>query len=321
MKHKRIVITGGTGFIGAKLVERMISMGFKPTLLLRKQSDLARIKPLLQRVNLVETDLLTYKNLKSVVGKIKPDVMFHLSGYGVYSYTDLTPQNTENIMRANVLATSNLLHAAEQAGCKIFVNTGSCFEYGESDIPFKETDPLIPCNIYGASKVMSSLNCKILSKTFQMNIITLRPFTVYGPHQDNRRFIATVINSCINDVSIKLAKKQIVRDYTFIDDVIDAYVIAAENEENFSGEAFNISTGSGVRLKYVANLIMQLAEFKKVKIQEGMFPERQGEVYSLIGNPEKAKKMLGWKAKHSLSEGLLKTIVWQKKELLRLKPL
>ena len=320
MKNNKIVITGGTGFIGSNLVERLISMGNRPVLLIRKKSDIARIKSFLQNIELVETDLLEDNDLNGVISKIKPDIIFHLSSYGVYSYTDFNPKNTEDMVRSNVLATSNLLHIAEQAGCKIFVNTGTCFEYGEGNDPFKETDPLNPCNVYGASKVMSSQICNILSKTFQMKIITLRPFTVYGPHQDNRRFIATVINSCTNNVGIKLSKKQIIRDYTFVDDVIDAYIIAAKKGENLSGEAFNISTGSGEKLKYVANLIMQLAEVKKIKMQEGMFPERQGEVYSLIGNPEKAHKLLGWKAKHSLSEGLLKTIAWHKQEMLRLKP-
>jgi UDP-glucose 4-epimerase len=319
MKNNKIVITGGTGFIGAKLVERIVSMGNRPVLLIRKQSDTARIIRFIKHVDLVETDLLRYKHLNVDINKIKPDIIFHLSGYGVYSYTNFNPHNTKVILETNVLATSNLLHAAENAGCKVFVNTGTCFEYGDSKIPFKETDQLNPCNVYGASKVMSSLICNILSKTFKMKVITLRPFTVYGPDQDNRRFIATVINSCFKEVDLKLTRERIIRDYTFIDDVIDAYIITAEKGKEFSGEVFNISTGYGITLKYLANLTMQLEELKKIKIQEGIFPERQGEVHSLIGNPKKANKLLGWKAKHSLNEGLLKTIAWHKQEALKKK--
>lgn len=313
IKNKKIVITGGTGFIGTGLVKRMISMGNRPTLLIRRQS-IKKIRPFFPYVDLVETDLLAYKDVNNAINKIMPDIIFHLAGYGVYSYTDLNPNNTKIIIKTNVFATSNLLYAAEQSSCKIFINTGTCFEYGDSNNPFKETDSLNPCNIYGASKVMTSLACNILSKTFQMKIITIRPFTVYGPGQDDRRFITTVINNCLKGIDLKLAAKKTVRDYIFMEDVVDAYIIAAEKGKDFSGEAFNISTGKGLDLKSAAELIMQLTKSKKIKILEGMFPERNGEVHSLIGNSKKANELLNWKTKHSLQEGLLKTIEWHKQQ-------
>lgn len=314
MKSKKILITGGSGFIGAKLTERLISLGNNPYLLVRNRKEYPkkRLSALLHKVHLFEGDLTEHDKLEKIIKKIKPQIIFHLAGEGVYTYADYSYGNIISIIDSNIKGTINLFQACQKTGCEVFINTGSCFEYGSRNSPFKEDSALLPCNIYGASRVSTTLLAQIFFKNFYVPTVTLRPFTVYGPGEDSRRFISTVIRQCLRGENPKLPKSKIIRDYIFIDDVIEAYLLAYKHKKKLFGEIINISTGKGSTLSHVTQKIAKLTGAKGIQPEIGAFPSRAGEVLSLVGNPDKAKQLLGWKAKYSLEEGLQKTIDWVK---------
>lgn len=311
MNNKRILITGGNGFIGSHLVKRIVALGHKPTLILRKNSDRSRLAGHLDKVTIAEADLSNFGDVKNIVQNERPQIVFHLGAYGVYSYVNLDHKNAKATINANIYGTINLLYAVKDSNCEMVINTGSCFEYGSKPDPFKEDEVLHPCNLYGISKVATTLFAANFSKHSGLPIITLRPFTAFGPRQDEKRFIATAIRQCLANKEIKLTKGKTVRDYIYIDDVVDGYLRAATVDKKLAGETINISTGIGYRLTDLARLVIKLTK-AKTKINIGAFPTRPGEVIELIGSAEKAKKVLGWQAKYSLEEGLRKTIVWQK---------
>lgn len=308
MQQKKILITGASGFIGAHLTEKLVEMGFVPLLLLRKGSNLKRLSRFSNRVQIFESDLADFPKVKELVKKTKPQIIIHLAGFGVHLYTDNSIKIVDSMIETNVRGTYNLLLACKNIGIELFINTGSCFEYGSKKTPFTESSVLNPCNIYGATKTASTFIAQQFYKDLLLPVTTFRPFTVYGPGQESSRFISTVIHKCIQNQKIELTSESIVRDYIYIDDVVNAYLMVLEKKENVLGEIINISTGKGSKLLSVAQLIKKLSNRKNTQIAIGAFPKRPGEVHSLIGNPEKAKRLLKWEAKHSLEQGLRKTI-------------
>lgn len=308
MKDKKVLLTGGTGFIGSNIIRRLVETGYKPSLILRKGSNRARLTPILRNVEVFENDLLDGDGLERIAKKVKPQIIMHLASSGVYSYTDMDPRNISTLLADNVQGTINFLHATKNVGYELFINTGSCFEYGSSKIAFKEDAVLHPCNAYGMTKVAATLFTDIFQKENKLPIVTVRPFTVYGPGEDERRFITTIIKQCLKGENPTLQQKTVVRDYIFIDDVVDAYLLIAQNPKKVTGEVLNISTGKGMSLVDVAKLVIKLTGATGVRLNIGGFPIRNGEVLSLIGDPTKIKKLLRWEAKYSLEDGLKKTI-------------
>lgn len=315
MKDKTVLVTGGSGFIGAKIVERLVALDYAPSLILRKNSSRKRLLSILDKIKIFEADLQQVKAVSDIVKKNDPDIVIHLASYGVYSYSNMAAENVKAMVDVNINGTINLLHAIYQSKCKLLINTGSCFEYGSNIVPFKEDDMLNPVNAYGVSKAASTLFSQLFSKKNKFSAVTLRPFTVYGPGEDDRRFISTVIRQCFQRENPTLTSQRIVRDYIYIEDVVDAYINAIKIGEELSGEIINVSTGKGTVLEDVAEMIIRLMGVEGVVPDIGSFPMRQGEVLSLVGNVEKAEKLLRWKAKHSLEEGLIKTIAWIRQTL------
>lgn len=314
MTNMNILVTGGNGFIGSKIIDRLVSQGFETSLILRKNNNRKRLSHLLDKIQIREGDLTQPEDVINILKEINPEIIIHLAGYGVYSYSDMSQANVELMINSNINATINLLYAAQNTSCKIFINTGSCFEYGNSGEPFNEQSLLSPVNIYGVTKASATLFAQVFSKKSNFSLVTLRPFTAYGPFEDERRFISTIIRQCLQGKNPTLTSQKIVRDYIFIDDIVDAYLKALELGEKLSGQIINISTGKGTALEDVARMIIRLTS-TEVSPDIGSFPLREGEVLSLVGNATKAKKLLNWKARYPLEEGISKTIEWVRNDL------
>lgn len=309
-----ILITGGNGFIGAKIVERLVLLGYTPSLLLRKNSNRERLLPILDKIRIFEASLEEAKDVLDILKKTNPDTIIHLAGYGVYSYGDMSVDNIQSMVESNINGTVNLLYAAQDTDCRIFINTGSCFEYGSNIIPFDEESMLNPLNMYGVTKAAATLFSQVFSRKSSFSLITVRPFTVYGPGEDERRFMSTVIKQCFQGKNPTLTKQKIIRDYIYIEDVVDAYLAVISLGEKLSSKIINISTGKGTLLEDVARIIIRKTK-ANVTADIGSFPHRDGEVLSLVGNAKKAERLLKWKAKYSLEEGIDKTIAWTKQAL------
>lgn len=305
---ENILITGGSGYIGSELIKRLVAKGLHPHIILRKESERKRLSELIDKCKVWECDLSSADNVKELVDKIRPEYVFHLASLGVYSYTNVSLQNNKSLINSNVEGTLNLLNAFKDVGCKKFINTGSCFEYGSRKEPFSEDDICNPENLYGVTKVISTMLGKMFFKNYGLPVITVRPFTTYGPLEGEGRFITTVIKKCFNKENISLIEEEVVRDYIYIDDVVDGYLAVWEAKDDLSGQILNISTGISSALESTAKLIIKLNGVQNIATERGKFPKRPGEVLQLVGSAEKIRNLTGWKAKTSLEEGIKLTI-------------
>lgn len=305
MRSKKILITGGTGFVGANLVHRLVQMGYRPTLFIRKQSNLWRLEDIKEKIDLIESDLLDKELIQKEIFNLKPDFIYHLATYGANQSKDMDFASTFD---TNFIASINLLEACAKVGFKYFVNTGSSSEYGLKDSKMVETDVLEPVNIYGAAKGAFTISTNVFSQIYKLPIVTLRLFSPYGYFEDENRFIPTVVKGCLQNDTVNLSNPDYVRDFVFIDDVVDAYIYFLEGEKYY-GEIFNIGSGKQEKLGGIVNLIEEILN-KKNEINWKSHENNQLEPKKWVADISKAEKLLNWTPKNSLKSGLKKYIVW-----------
>ena len=254
MSDKRIfLVTGATGFIGSCLLRRLINSNKKVHIILKKDAKLWRIKDILNKATCHISDLSAPEALKKIIVNVKPQVIYHLATYGAYPY-----QNKPNkIMHTNILGTWNLLKAASNIEYELFINTGSSSEYGFKKLPMRETDVLKPASYYAVSKSSQTLLCFHISREEKKPIVTLRPFSVYGPYEEPTRFVPTLMKALYFKEKMSLVSQEISRDHIYVEDVVDVYLLI-DQLKNFVGEIFNIGTGIQSSVKDVVETTVRV---------------------------------------------------------------
>lgn len=308
--RKKILITGSTGFIGSNLLRYFMKEGADIYIFTRKESDKWRIKDVLARVREFKVDLTDKDGLSRIVARISPQIILHTAVYGNFpDHSDL-----RRIMDVNLKGTVNLIDSCKELDFELFVNAGSSSEYGLKLRPMDEQDPLESLSPYGVSKAAAGLYAQKTAQAHKKPIVTLRLFSPYGYFEDANRLIPSVILSCLRGRKLKLSSPHSVRDFVFIEDVVDAYVKAFKNKEKISGGIFNIGSGSQHTVKYVVTRIIGLTG-SKIKPEWGSLDNPRIEPKHWQANIRKAKEELHWLPGHNLDKGLSKTIDWFKRNI------
>ena len=309
MNSKKIFITGSTGFVGACLTHKLIDAHYEVHSIIRRESNLWRIKNIIDKINLHYVDLTDANSLEKLIQDITPNIVYHLATYGGYPF-----QNDINkIIQTNIRGTVNLVNTCSKIDFDCFVNTGSSSEYGLKSKPMREEDTLKPINDYGVSKAAATLYCQAVAKREDKPIITLRLFSPYGYYEEHTRLIPSVIMACLRGENPKLSSPEQVRDFIFIEDVIDAYMKVTETSD-IGGEIFNIGHGRQYSVGEVVNKIIKLTG-SKVRPEWGNLPNPRIEPKVWQADISKTKDILKWEPKYNLEEGLNKTVKWFKKNL------
>jgi len=310
LEGKRVLITGATGFIGSNLLRRCIRDGADVSIFIRKDSNLWRIKNVVANVKKLKVDLLDRGAVEKSVNKIKPEIIFHTAVYGALS----GQLDKKRIMAVNFKGAVNLIDACKKFDFELFVNSGSSSEYGLKTRAMCEDDISEPFSPYGVSKARAGLYAQKTARDCKKPIITLRLFSPYGYFEDYNRLIPAVILSCLRGQHIELSSPHSVRDFIFIDDVVDAYLEAIEYSEKTSGGIFNIGSGTQYKIEDVVWKIIKLIG-SKVKPEWSSLKNSRIEPSRWQANRDKAEKELHWVPLHTLDKGLAKTISWFKKNI------
>lgn len=305
IKNKKVLITGATGFIGANLARRFIQLNADVHILVRSSSDKWRIEDILNDVKGHCIDLMDYQALEKAVSGIKPDIIIHTAVYGGYIFQ----KDINKIMQVNIIGTVNLLNACSKRGFELFINTGTSSEYGRKNSPIKEDDALEATGSYGISKAAASLYCQAVAKSKGRPIITLRLFSPYGYYEEPTRLIPSVIISCLKDENPRVSSPGPVRDFIFIEDVVDAYVRAIGATEKAAGEIFSIGCGRQYSVGDVVSMIVKLTG-SNVEPEWGSVPGHKDEPDIWQADIAKARDILKWEPENTLDEGLTRNIKW-----------
>lgn len=301
-----ILVTGGTGFIGANLVRNLTLQYSDINLIIKSNSNTWRIDDISDSIRIYHSNLNDFKNVEKIINDIKPKTIFHLAAYGAYHY-----QKDMNLIKMiNLDCTINLLKACEKYGFNIFVNTGSNSEYGFSDNAMKETDVLIPNSYYSVFKSATTLFCQYESVSKALPIVTLRPFHVYGPFEEKTRFIPVLIKNLLKGECPPLVSQDIKRDMIFIDDVIDFYQILACSLNGY-GEIYNLGSGDEYTIKDIVNTAIDIINVD-IKPKWNTMKRRSWDSKKWKADMNLVNETFNWKPQVSLFEGMKKTINWHK---------
>ena len=301
----KFFITGGTGFIGSALVRSLIKKGESVVIFKRDKTSFWRLKDISKECEIITGDLRD-KSLKSKIKKIKPTYIFHLATYGAVPEED----DTDNLIDVNIKGTINLFEAAKGVDVKLFVNTGSSSEYGVSKRAIKESDPTFPINDYGISKLAATLYSKKEAERYLLPSITFRLFSPYGYFESSKRLIPSVVINALQNKTISVGSPNNVRDFIFIEDVVNAYLLATK-AQHLPGSVYNIGSGQQHNVSDVVKCILHKSKSQSnvnwgaVKNQK-----RQIEPKKWQANITKAGKNFYWKPTYSFEEGIVKTIDW-----------
>ena len=308
-KNSKILITGATGFLGANLAKFLYNDNKNISILINKNSNLWRINDIIKQIDVNHVNIKNKNKVYEKIKEIKPDYVYHLATYGVHP----SQNNLDEIIKTNILGTSNILHALEKYGIKRLVNVGSGFEYGKGKNNIKETDCLNPLTPYGITKVTQSLLVKYFSELKNIPSVTLRPFTPYGRMESKGRLISDIMISIIKNKPLNLSSMYTYRDFIFIDDVLDALKKAA-NVPKIEGEIFNIGSGKATSIKKIVDTSMKLVKNKPEIKWNSNKPRSMDKFQSIsFSDLKKSKKLLKWEPLISLEKGLENSYFWYKK--------
>ncbi|MEK7090421.1 MAG: NAD-dependent epimerase/dehydratase family protein [Patescibacteria group bacterium] len=305
-KTQKILITGAGGFIGSHLTQKLIEGGNEVHVILREKSDPWRINNLLPRLKVYFGDLADAEFLRKTVKKINPQGIFHLATSTIMSGVRAP---NEEVIRTNIIGSANLIDALDSVDYEYFINTGSFSECGLKDRPIKESDVCEPAELYSITKLAQTLYGQAIARTKNKPILTFRIFTPYGPAIQKGRLIYNMIYRAIHDQEINLTEPSIVRDFIYVDDIIELYLEAAGKVGNLKGEIFNAGSGTKTSFGDLADKILEITGSKS-KINWGAFPPVHYDSDKWQADMAKTFSKFNWRPKYDLDKGLAKTVDW-----------
>lgn len=297
----RCLVTGAAGFVGANLVHRLIADGYDVYAILQPTTDAWRIEDLTD-VHRIEGDIADSADVERAFTEARPDWIFHLAAHGAYSFQT----GVVAMARSNVLGIATLLEAAERHGCAVLINTGTSSEYGDCDHAPREDEPPRPNSDYAATKAAATWLCQ-RARTRGVPVTTLRLYSAYGPYEEERRLIPTMVRAAVAGGWPPLASRTIVRDYVYVGDVMDAFIAAALSPNRST--IYNVASGVQTSL---AELVLTAAEVFSIREEPvwGGYPERAWDTRVWVGDPTLIRTELGWVATTGLGDGLSRTAAW-----------
>ncbi len=310
-KYKKVLITGGAGFIGANFVYKFLELGYKVNVIEKEGTNFWRLEKIKNKIKIDLVDLANSDKIELLIVKLKPQIILHFATYGVFQAKQ---QDIKETIDTNLLGTINLLNACSKIKFQCFINTGSTSEYGVKDKPMKENNLLEPNNLYGITKAASALYCQYMAKKLNLPIVTTRLSAPYGYFEEKGRLIPTVIKSCLENSELNLSSPISVRDFIFIEDIIGAYLTIIENIQRVKGEIFNIGTEIQTTIDELVNMIKKITH-SSIKPKYGQIKPAQIEPKSWIADISKIKKILNWQTKYNLEKGLETDIKWFRENL------
>ncbi len=303
---RRILVTGGGGFIGSHLVKRLVELNADVNIVARNIKNLWRLKEVLPVISIHSADIQKREEIDFLVSNIKPEYIFHLSAYGVSS----EDRDIYKALDTNVYGIIHVLNAGIKYGCKRFINIGTCAEYGNKKDSITEDFSLNPVDIYGSTKAAATVIAHQIAGENHIEIVTLRLFGVFGEYESRHKIFCHAIMTLLEDKDLELTSCSQIRDYCYVQDIIEA-IIRAAADDKVANEVFNVGSGEAYPLKYYIELIHDLMKSKR-KLLFGALEDRRPELWHPIPDICKIKRKLGWRPEKCLDENLLKTISWYK---------
>ena len=308
---KKFLVTGGAGFIGSHITERLVTSGKKVVVLdSLVEGRLKNLSAVKNKITFIKGDIRREKDLDKALRGV--DFVLHQAALRSVPKSMKMPLEYNDV---NVNGTLLLLMKAREHGVKRVVYASSSSVYGERNkFPEREAEKPDPISPYAATKLMGEYYCRLFSKSFGLETVALRYFNVFGSRQslDNQYavVIPKFITSILNNESPPIHGDGLqTRDFTFIDNVVEANIKAA-TAKGISGEVINVACGSA---NTVLGIVKKVNKILGKNIKPAFNPEREGDVRKTLADVTKLKTKLGIKNFVDFEKGLEQTVEWFKK--------
>jgi len=322
----RYLVTGGCGFIGVNIIERILKGDPKAyirvidSLVSGRKDMLAKVCNFKEpTASLSEPEGEVHLYVENIIDSAAAmsacrdmDVVIHLAAS---TGVPISVEYPRRDLESNVVGTFNYLEGARHGGAKAFIFASTSAASGGYMPPFHEKLFPRPIAPYGASKCAGEAYCHVYHAAYGLNTVALRFSNVYGPHSTNKKaqLIPNFIMGAMEGHALQIfGDGTQTRDYCYVGDLIDAIMIAIEISEGIGGNVIQIATNIETSVQQVANLIIDTlwyyGNIPKVKIE--YVDERPGDLQRNYSDVSKAKKMLGWSNKVDISEGIKETVLW-----------
>jgi nucleoside-diphosphate-sugar epimerase len=297
----KVLIAGGTGFIGFHIAKKLLKLGYEPTSLSTSKPKIIRK---IRGVKYIKCDVTKKKIFNSKL-KENFDYVINLSGYIDHS-------NKVRTLRSHYHGSNNLADFFLKKKIKLFIQIGSSLEYGNKKSPQHEASSCRPRSNYGLAKLKATKHLCKLGKKYNFPFIILRLYQIYGPNQTINRLIPIVISSCLKNKSFACTFGTQYRDYLYIDDLVDLICKILKNKKT-KQKIYNVGSGKPFLVKKVIILIQKIIG-KGIPLF-GKILMRKDEIESLYPNINRVKKTFKWKPGILMKAGLKKTILSYEKNI------
>ncbi len=310
---KKRLVTGAGGFIGSHLVEELVGHGHAVKALVHYNSRNSwgwlEGSPVLEKIDVVAGDIRDADIVRHAMKGC--DTVFHLAALIGIPYSYVSP---EAYLETNIKGSLNVFQAARDFGVRKIVHTSTSEVYGTAQfVPIDERHPINPQSPYAASKSAADFLALSFFRSFDFPVTVVRPFNTYGPRQSARAIVPTIITQIASgEKKIKLGSLDPRRDLTFVKDTVNGFMLAGQSDKG-AGAIINLGNNTEISIRELALLIARIMG-AKITIENDAQRKRpsKSEVDRLWADNSQALNILKWKPKHSLEDGLKKTIAWFK---------
>ncbi len=333
-QSQKVLVSGAGGFIASHLVETLVQQGASVRAFVRYNSRgdpglLSLLSPeTLHEVEIIAGDLRDLPAVKSAMQGTQ--IVFHLGALIAIPYSYVHPAE---VVESNVLGTLNVLLAGRETGVERIVHTSSSEVYGTARyVPIDENHPLQGQSPYSASKIAADKIAESFQLSFDLPVVTLRPFNTYGPRQSTRAVIPTIITQALTGEVVRLGNLEARRDLTYVSDTVAGFLLAGQIP-GIEGMTINLGTGREVSILELANAIIRicgrslghslgqsLGQSPRIETDPERLRPVRSEVGRLLSDNRLAQQTLGWQPKVELEEGLQRTLSWIAENLERYRP-
>ena len=304
-KNKKILVTGGAGFIGSHLTKRLVQYNANVSVTVKYNSiiDCPRLTSIWDKIKIIEADL---RNTDSVCSlkKLNFDYIFH---FAAYNHVGDSFVHINESINSNLFSTTNLLNHGPRF--KKFIHIGSSEIYGlQKKIPFNVNEIPNPMSPYSIGKYSSELYARLQSRRNGNQLICIRPFNTFGPYQSEKAIIPEIIIKCLLGKEIKTTLGEQTREFNYVSNIIDGVLLLCQKVKHLD-KPINLGSNNPIKIKDLVKKIHKLSKSKSI-LKIGAIKYRPNEIWKMQAENKFITKSIGWKPSVSFGDGIKNSIEW-----------
>ena len=315
-----MLVTGAGGFIGSHVTEQLVHAGAKTRAFVHYNSqggagwlDESSVR---NEIEVVAGDISDRDSIRHAMNGV--EVVFHLAALIAIPYSYNAPAS---YVRTNIDGTLNVLQAARETQIERLVQTSTSEVYGTARyVPIDESHPLQGQSPYSATKIGADKLAESFHLSFDVPVVTLRPFNTFGPRQSARAIIPTIVSQCLGRKKVRLGNLHPTRDLNYVEDIARGFLLAGSSPAAV-GKTIQLGSGREISIEALARMIIDLINPDiPLEHDEQRVRPQGSEVDRLVADNRLAQDVLGWRPAVDLEEGLERTIAWMREHVDKYRP-